>query len=282
MKKRRIIVICCIVAVLIILIGTMSALFNLKHVSVEILKNPSVLEAYGANFAEDVEKSADFNYGSNMLFTTYKHNQENIEKEFPFVKVEKMVRRFPNKMTIYVSGRIPEVIVTDSESANKWYVLDIEMKVVDVLSSESEIGTDLYRNLPIVTGAGMENLQEGDFVLGGENTKCLIGVLDGIYGKDQAPSSVMSDITIDLSGKNIQITLRDRSNERGAKILISGFGDIKEKVYAAYYLYDTTFDTDDLNYLIKSELEFRVGADFVPGTNERVVVYYEGSPYTEE
>ena len=102
MKKRRIIIICSIVAVVIILIGTLSALFNLRSISIEVLNGSEIIQAKIIATDEDIIKSADFNYGSNMLFTSYETNQENIERAFPYLKVEKMVRRFPNKMTIYM------------------------------------------------------------------------------------------------------------------------------------------------------------------------------------
>ncbi|MBQ9790588.1 MAG: FtsQ-type POTRA domain-containing protein [Clostridia bacterium] len=276
MKKRRIIIICSIVAVVIILIGTLSALFNLRNVSIEVLKNSEIVESRVLASDEDIIKSADFNYGSNMLFTSYEENQAKIEKAFPYLKVEKMVRKFPNKMTIYVSGRVPEVIVEDKNDSNMWYVLDIDMKVLDVLTSSSQLGDELYRDLPIVHGAEFETLVEGSFVDDTESAKCLVGVLDGIFGKNQSPSSVMSDITVDLSNKKLVVVLNDRDNEAGAKILISGFDYIKEKVYAAYFLYDSTFEDDDINYEFKSDLEFEVGANFVPGMNERVFVRYQG------
>ena len=80
-------------------------------------------------------------------------NEAKIEKAFPFVKVEKMVRRFPDKMTIYVSGRIPEVVVKDSEVLNKWYVLDIEKKCwIDEIFSVAELDKSLISK-PVPTGA---------------------------------------------------------------------------------------------------------------------------------
>ena len=280
MKKRRIIIICSIVAVLIILIGTVSALFNLREISVEILKNPEIIEStYGDNVFDGIEESGEFNYGSNTLFTSYESNKDKIEKAYPFVKVEKMVRRFPNKMTIYISGRLPEVIVSDSDNSSKWYVLDYEMKVLDVLESSSEIGTELYRTLPIVSGAGMTGLDQGDIAMGQNSASVLVGVLDGIYGEHQAPSSVMSDITIDFSTQMVSIVLRDRDYDTGAKITTYGFSNLKEKVFAAYHLYSNFFDEEDPSYPDKSGFDFRVGEDFVVGTNERVTVYYNDQIY---
>ncbi len=279
MKKRRIIIISCIAAVLIILIGVFSALFRLKDVKVEVLTNSSIVEQKVHGSHDDIIKSADFNYGSNMLFSSYDKNIQNIEKANPFLKVEKMVRSFPNKLTIYVSGRIPEAIICDKVSVSKWYVVDAEMKVLDVVTSSSDLLQDLYKDLPFVNGAGIENVSAGDFAYT-ESTDCIRGILDGIYGKDKTPPSVMSDITIDLTNKKCVVTLDDR-DELGAKIVVNGFENMKYKIYAAYYLYVTKFETDDLNYLIKSGLEFRIGSNFVPVTNERVTVFYDGEEFTD-
>ena len=247
-------------------------MFNLRHVSVEILKNPEIVETKVTGDFDDLIDSAKFNYGSNTLFTSYEKNKENIENANPFIKVERMVRRFPNKMTIYVSGRIPEVVVEDSENSSKWYILDIDMKVLDVIGSTAELGDDLYYGLPVVSGTGLKGLTAGSFV-SGQGANIMVDILDGIYGKDQSPSSVMSDITMDLSNQKAVVTLRDRDDDNGATITINGFNFVKEKVYAAYLLYKNNYENDDINWPNKNDLDLIVPENFVPTTNEKVTIH---------
>lgn len=260
----------CIIAVLIIVIGVFIAMFNLKTISVEILKNPSIVEAYGEDVGQQIIDSGEFAYGSNVMFSSYKANEEKIEKAFPFVKIEKLVRKFPDKMTIYVSGRMPEAIVEDSGNPNRWYVVDIDFKVLAVLTNASELQNDLYKNLPKVSGAEFSNLNAADFVDNKMGATVIRKILDGIYGEAQSPSSVMSGITMDLSKKECVITLRAGDID-GATISINGFDYLTEKVFCAYHLYKTRYINDDIKYPNKSDLDLIVGNDFVPVINEKVV-----------
>lgn len=272
MKKRRVIVISCIIAIIVIIAGVFAAMFNLQHISVEVMKNPSIVNAYGSDIGDKIIKSGEFPYGSNTMFTSYKDNEEKIEKAYPFVKVEKIVRRFPNKMTVYVSGRMPEVIVKDEATTNKWYVLDIDMKVLAVLYSASDFENDMYKDLPILRGSDIKNKESGDFLI--ENSKdVIINILDGIYGKDQTKSSVMSDITMDLENEKYTILLRD-SDTTGAKIEINGNDYLKEKVFSAYSLYCNL--ESDSRFPDKQKMYFIVGKDFVVNTNEKIIMKYDG------
>jgi len=270
MKKRKIIILCSLAAVLIILIGTFGALFNLKYIYVEVLSNPAIVESYGSSYKEDIVESGEFAYGSNVLFCSYTPSSEKIEKAFPFVKVEKMVRRFPNKLTVYVSGRIPELVIKDDDIADKWYIVDYDMKVLSVIRNEVDLSDNMYRDLPIVSVKGVNNLSAGDFLEASILTNTLINILDGVYGESASPSSVMSRITLDISSEKCDIILDDVDSE-GATISISGFAYMKEKVYVAYHHYRTNYENDDVAYPNKSDLVLLVGNDFVPEVNERIV-----------
>ena len=273
MKKRKIIVACCIIGIIVIVAGVFAAMFNLQHISVEIRKNPEIVEQYGKNVESSIIECGDFPYGSNTLFSSYVKNQDRIEKEFPFIKVEKMVRRFPDKMTIYISGRVPEVIVKDNSKVNTYYVLDIDMKVLAVIGND-ELDDKLYKNLPILTGSSIKNMNSGEFLTRNNETSVIVSILDGIYAKDQTESSVMSDITIDLSKEKYIITLKD-SNVKGAVIEINGNDNLKEKVFAAYSLYKIV--ENDSNYPDKNKMYFLVGKDFTNyGLGQKVIMKYDG------
>lgn len=273
MKKRKIIVICCIVAIIVIVAGVFAAMFNLQHISVEIRKNPEIVEQYGKNINKSIIDCGDFPYGSNTLFSSYTTNQAKIEKEYPFIKVEKMVRRFPDKMTIYISGRIPEVILKDQSKIDTYYVLDIDMKILAVIS-EDEFSDKLYKDLPILTGSSFKNLSSGEFLTQSTETSVIVSLIDGIYAKDKTKSSVMSDIIIDLNKEKYTITLKD-SNVKGAVIEINGNQNLKEKVFAAYSLYKIV--ENDSNYPDKDKMYFLVSKDFTNyGSGQKVIMKYDG------
>ena len=274
MKKRKIIIFSCVIGILVILAGIFTAMFNLQHISVEVLKNPEIVEQYGKNVSDGIIDSGKFNYGSNTLFTSYEENKEKIEKAYPFIKVEKMVRRFPDKMTIYITGRVPEVIVKDENKSDTFYVLDINMKVLAVIESQADFNNNLYKDLPILYGSYITNMESGDFVTLEKDKKVITDILDGIYAKDQTKSSVMSDITIDIERQKYKITLKD-SDVDGATIEISGETNLKEKVFAAFSLYKIV--ENDSSYPDKNKMVFIVGTDFSLGdVQSKVVMKYDG------
>lgn len=274
MKKRKIIIFSCVIGILVILAGIFTAMFNLQHISVEVLKNPEIVEQYGKNVSDGIIDSGKFNYGSNTLFTSYEENKEKIEKAYPFIKVEKMVRRFPDKMTIYITGRVPEVIVKDENKSDTFYVLDINMKVLAVIESQADFNNNLYKDLPILYGSYITNMESGDFVTLEKDKKVIADILNGIYAKDQTKSSVMSDITIDIERQKYKITLKD-SDVDGAIIEISGETNLKEKVFAAFSLYKIV--ENDSSYPDKNKMVFIVGTDFSLGdVQSKVVMKYDG------
>ena len=276
MKKRRIIIISCIIGVILVIIGVFAALFNLQTIRVEVLKNPEIIESmYGSSYQDQLIKSGEFQYGSNTLFSTYKENQQRIEKKYPFVKIQKLVRRFPDKMTIYITGRIPEAVIKDNTKTDTYYVVDIDMKVLDVISLNEKNNTDLYEMLPIINGGNISNKEAGDFIEKNNSTSAIVNILDGIYAKDKELSSVMSDITMDLSNEKVSIRLRD-GNVDGALIKINGFKYLKEKVFAVFSVYKDRILRQDNVYEYKDKIQFTVGNDFVPLYNEKFTMSYDG------
>ena len=148
------------------------------------------------------------------------------------------------------------------------------MKVLAVLSSASDFNNDLYRDLPILRGSYITNIESGDFVKLEKDKKIITSILDGIYAKDQTKSSVMSDISIDLERERYSITLKD-ANVSGATIEINGEKNLKEKVFAAYSIYKSV--ENDSKYPDKNKMVFIVGSDFsLDNVQSKVVMKYDG------
>jgi len=274
MKKRKVIIIASIVGALILIMGVFAAMFNLQNIRVEVLKNPEIIETmYGKNAEDKIIESGEFPYGSNTLFSTYKVNTQRIEKAYPFVKVQKLVRQFPDKMTIYVCGRLPEAIVKDLNKDNTYYVVDIDMKVLHTLSSVENIQNEVFKNLPVVTGTDITNFEAGDFIPITKSADAIVSIVDGIYGKDKTKSSVMSDITIDLTTEKATVILRNGELD-GAVLELNGFKNLKEKVFAAYSLYLQV--ENDEQFPEKNKMKFIVLSNFAPNFREWVTMTYDG------
>ena len=145
-----------------------------------------------------------------------------------------------------------------------------------VINNFSDLQNGMYKDLPIVKGSDIKNVESGDF-LNTKSAEIIVDILDGIYGKDQTKSSVMSDITLDLEREKYTIILRD-GDTTGAKIEINGVKEIKEKVFIAYSLYKLV--ENDSRFPDKQKMYFIVGKDFVYETNEKVIVKYDGEEVT--
>lgn len=268
MRKKRIIIIACIIGAIIVLMTVFAAMFNLRYLSVEVRYNSQPLEVYGDSLESGIIESGDFAYGSNTLFTSYKESIAKIEKTYPYVKVEKLVRHFPDKMTIYISGRTKEALISHGSS---YYVVDVELKVLGVISSSARTN-EAYNSLPVVNGLDIGTYEAGDFIGKQSNAKHLVPILDGIYGYLATPSSVMTDITFDISNEKVVITL-DNNGADGATISVSGYSYLKQKVFAAYSAYKNTYETDDVNYPDKAVIDLMVGDNFIPDVNETVTIH---------
>ena len=105
--------------------------------------------------SEEVINSSELKIGQNIFFVGKNKATQKIEKALPYVKVENIVSKFPNKLVINISERVEEFYVTYETDANKFYlILDNELKILkvveqkeDVYRKDSEIGYYLLQEV---------------------------------------------------------------------------------------------------------------------------------------
>jgi len=141
MKKKNIIGISVALGVLVGIVLIVTMVFTLNTINFQLTTTFQEASAsrlfVGGATAESVEakmlEDAEFNKGGNLLFMNFAENIDNIEHKNPYVKVEKIVRSFPNKITVYYSEREPVALVQVKNNTNGYFVIDEDLKVLDAV-----------------------------------------------------------------------------------------------------------------------------------------------------
>lgn len=138
MKKKNIIGISIAFGLLVGIVLIVTMVFTLNTVSFQLTTTLSESRLFvdGAT-PETVEAKmlddAEFAKGGNLLFMNFSQNIEKIEKKNCYVKVEKIVRSFPNKITVYYSEREPVALVQVKNNTNGYFVIDEDLKILDAV-----------------------------------------------------------------------------------------------------------------------------------------------------
>lgn len=195
-KKKRLIIFSCIAGTLILLVLLSSAIFKIKTVSVEYRTTLTTLSVQELNLM--VEES-NIPYGKSIFFSSLSDNAAEMEKEHPYVKINKIERKFPNSLVVLVSERVPVVQVKADNG--KTYILDSELKVLNVVSGDSEYNSQTgEHDLPILIDESGNFAQElklysaGDFV---ENEQ-IEAYVDAFYRGAVTTGDVDSSVAISL------------------------------------------------------------------------------------
>lgn len=239
MKRKKFWIIfgsCCLSVVLLCTIFAL--VFRLKTVDIEIRSREEMTKTnLGEGIKESVLDSGEFDFGKNIVFMNFEDNIAKIEKSNPYVKVEQVVRHFPNIVRVYISERVPRYRVKDASSEN-WYILDIEFKVLDKVSTaelESKVvcGNSCYFDRTIEITKETLTLSSaiiGEFVED-DISVYLTDITTGVYGKTKDITAVRK---ISYSGvdQRFIITMRNAGNNEqlGCNIVISGTSKLYEKV----------------------------------------------------
>ena len=242
-RRKKILIILSIVGLSLIALCMVFALtFRLKTVNVEF-RSRAANTNLPAEIQNRVFETGEFDIGKNIIFMNFDDNIEKIEKSNPFVKVEQIIRRFPNKVTIYISERIPKYRVKeDSNQTNNWYILDEDFKILDKVSTEELTSKKVSGNLTYFKQT-IEIEKEtltfksaiiGEFVTEAEEIKNFMSKISaGVYAKTK-DSTVIRSVNYSKVNDKFEIVMRNQGldNEEGCMIIISGEEDLYEKMLA--------------------------------------------------
>lgn len=233
-----------VLASLIVIVGGVYLLTKLGSVSVEfrtrLAQDETRLET---GILDKVKESAEFDYKKSVLFINTKSNVAKIEKNNPYVKVQQVLRKFPNKVCIYISERIPKYRIQDSESSGKWYVLDDEFKVLECLTT-AELESKSMQTKTVEVKYISEKTYVGDFLNNTAELQKLNEITAGVYGKTK-DYFVVSAIDYHKTSDTFTLTMKsgDINYEAGCEIEIVGSNNLKNKAYKATIVYTGTDDS---------------------------------------
>ena len=229
---------------------------KLNAVNIEFRQRLSSGSRLEENIIEKVKADAEFEYNQSLLFLNIDENISKIEKKNPYVKVEQVVRDFPNNMNIYISERTPVFYI---EKSGYYFVLDKEFKILDKILIDEE-GTDylkqnFLRNVyEINSDLEIEQLNAGDFIEKNENLKLHKNIYLGIVGALESVSNVKS---VKISGEDVLITMKqdNLSFDDGVKIKIKGTDELIEKTFTAIEFFEKIDKTKNTQVIEVEKIE---------------------------
>ena len=242
MKKRKkvwIVLLSIIAGLALIVTGTYFTT-KLNTVNVEFRTRLEESETrLASGILDKVKDSGEFNYKDTVLFMDVEKSISKIEKSNPYVEVQQVVRKFPNKLTIYISERIPKYRM-DTDS---WVILDEDFKALEKITNEELLSQRLDEKTVEVKYIS-DSVEVGDFLAEGIERDNLNTILSGVYGRTKDYFAVRS---IDYVSDNntFYVTMRASVEkedgtiryEGGCVIEIEGTKNLKERALNATSVY---------------------------------------------
>ena len=217
-----------------------------------------------------VKDSGEFNYIDSVLFMDIEKSISKIEKSNPYVKVQQVVRKFPNKLNVYISERVPKYRMVDKEDLETWFILDEDFKVLEKITNTELLSQRLDEKTVEVKYIS-EKIEVGEFLAEGMEKDNLNTILSGVYGRTKDYFAVRS---IDYSKDNdtFYVTMRASVEkqdgtiryEGGCVIEIQGTNNLKERALNATSVY-----VGDGNHLADKDLSKKV--TIISGENGCIV-----------
>ncbi len=194
---------------------------KLSTVNVEFRSRLDQSETRLASGVLDVVKdSAEFDYKDSVLFINTQKHIDKIEKSNPYVKVQQVIRKFPNKIYVYISERVPKYRIQDETDADIWYILDEDFKVVEKLGAETLQSQKLDEKTVEIEYL-TQNVSVGEFLASEAERTKLNTILSGVYGRTK-DYFVVRSINF-LSATNMfELTMRETIEREDGSISYGG------------------------------------------------------------
>ena len=250
--KKNLIIIGSIVGAFVLLMILFGTLFSLRTISVDYATGINRVEAYTI---EEIVKESKIKKGKNIVFADYDKNEKYLEKAFPYARFN-IVRVFPSKVIIHVYERTPAFRVMNEDGF--WHIYDETLKCLEVVANANIEENDIDK-VPVFNGFDLDfNEQEGDKKQNKELAEKIDAILDGVYGVEETPISVMSDISIGFDEINNfeELTLEIASS--GTTIVIQGSSFLREKIAYAVYIYLSETSSDPKYATILDKIQIKI------------------------
>lgn len=228
--------------------------FRLRTVDVEFQSRLSQSESKIPQNVKDTVKEY-FKYNDNIILMDFNDAISGIEKDIPFIKVNSVIKHFPNTARVYVSERVPKYRVKEDTLLGEWLILDEDLKVLDRVSNDVLIEEGLYSNssyfnktVEIYSDKLKVTAQVGDFISGKDDIKSMVNeIMSGVYGRTEDYFSVNKIVIGELNGEtDINIVMRNDAIDdgNGCNILIEGSDDLLNKTFVAMSTFQEEIKND--------------------------------------
>lgn len=228
-------VVTCIIAVLVIF----SLVFRVKTVDVEIRVRAEQSQSKLPDGVQDeVLKYGNFEYGKHIMFYNTSKSVAEIERRISYVKVEQVIKHFPNVIRVYISERTMKYRVQDTLNTNKWYILDEDFKVLETVTAEeasNQSGEYYQKTIEIAAGTLKISANVGEFVNQNQIKSRLNAIAKGVYGRTKD------------SGKAAKISFGEENGQFVATVLMKT-KNVQIKIFGDDALQDKTFNGVSLLY----------------------------------
>lgn len=241
-------IVCIFFVIAVIGVGT-----RLKTVDVEFRNRLSQEETMlESGILDKVKESGDFKIGKNIIFMNFKDNIAKIEKENPYIKVEQVIRHFPNIVRVYVSERIPKYRLRDKDNASKWYILDADFKILDAVSGDLKQAVYAKSNyydktVEISPNSITISSYIGEFVSDDVDKDNLNAIFTGVFSRTTDYFRVKSVIITKVNDEfNFRLIMKNTAaeNDEGCKIDIIGANRLSEKAKLGVSAYCEEIEKD--------------------------------------
>lgn len=208
---------------------------GLKTVAVEFVtrqENSQLPEG----IADDIVGNGKFEYGKSLMFINFNQKTDEIEKNYPFVKVVQIIREFPNLARIRILERVPYFRVQDEENSSKWYILDDEFKVLKVIlgdpADEAYADSNFKDSTIELKDVQLSSAtQVGEFVNNLENKNKINQIISGVNIVTGAKYYFIDSIEFVVDGEifTTKIYMKNADVAEGFLITFDGVDNIKLK-----------------------------------------------------
>ena len=205
MKNKRLIIILSVFAFLVLIAVMCSTVFTVKNVKVHWLTTKIGIEETDDVFASEVKK------GGSVFFVDKPTIIKNLEEKHPYLKVDSVEIKFPNKIVLHTAVR--QELYSLKIEDNKHAILDAECKVLKVVN---DIELSAMQSTPIpITLQGYSLIEDAIEISKIANLGWIKNVLNNFsialyqngYQEIDAKNNIES-INVDVSGYENKINVK--------------------------------------------------------------------------
>ncbi len=175
MSKTKIAIISTVVGILAIIAILFGVVFCLRREEVVVVNNEANIEIS----SDEIINSAGLKHGTSIFMLDKDTAINNIEKEFPYIKVIQIKTVSVIKVEIHVRSRVETFYV---QNQNKYYILDEELKVLRILETGIDENIEETLNNLIVLNLSDLGITSNTVVADFLSTEYYRQVINDLYG----------------------------------------------------------------------------------------------------